>query len=106
MYRSVAVPSGSQSFTLDGRFYPNTQQQNRYLSFAATGSSVTVTGSASYDIDLYAYHQGVELDGDWGTNSTPYLNFATTPGEIYVVLLNGWGNLGGTYTATVNVSTP
>ena len=57
-------------------------------------------------MDLYAYHQGVELDYDCSTNATAYLNFATTPGEVYVVLLNGWGDLNGTYTATVNISTP
>jgi hypothetical protein len=106
MYRNVSVPSAGNAFTLDGRFDPNMQQQNRYLVFAATGSSATVTSASAQDVDLEAYHQGVLLDYDWSNDGYETLNFATTPGDVYVIVLNGWGELNRTYSATVNISTP
>jgi len=80
--------------------------RNRFLVFTATGYSVTVTSECPYDVDLYGYHRGVDLDSTWSTSGYEMIHFATTPGETYVVLLNGWGDLNGTYTATVNVSSP
>jgi hypothetical protein len=105
LYAEVPVP-GSRSFTLDGRFDWNMQQQNRYLRFTATGASVTVSASSAYDVDLEAYREGVLLASDWSTGTTPILHFATTPGEVYLVLLNGWGDVTGTYAATVDVASP
>ncbi len=113
MYRNVSVPSGSQAFTLDGRFDWNMQQQNRYLVFTGTGSTVTVTSTSAYDVDLEAYRRGDLLDFAWNPGGNETLNFPTTAGETYVVVLSGWadssapnGPVNGPYTATVNISTP
>jgi hypothetical protein len=108
MYRDVSVPSGTQAFTLDGRYDPNTQQQNRYLKFTAPAGvySVTVTSACAYDVDLYGYRRGTLLAYDESIDGNETIQFATTPGEVYVVALNGWGAVYGTYSATVTVSTP
>jgi hypothetical protein len=105
MFKAVDVPS-TDSFTLDGRYDPNMQQQNQYLVFTATGASATVTSSSAYDVDLYAYASGVLLDSDVSYDGNETLNFATTPGQVYVVVLNGWGdvNVNGPYSATVSIS--
>jgi hypothetical protein len=103
MFKAVDVPY-TDSFTLDGRYDPNMQQQNRYLVFTATGASATVTSSSAYDVDLFAYSSGVLLDIGAGLDGNETLSFATTPGQVYVVVLNGWGGVNGPYTATVSIS--
>ncbi len=106
MYTTVSSFPATRSFVLSGGYDGNTQQQNRYLVFTATGSSATVTASAAYDVDLEAYHQGDLLDYDWFTSSTATVSFGTTPGQVYVIVLTGWKTINGTYSADVTLSTP
>jgi Big-like domain-containing protein len=106
MYRNVSVPSTGNSFTFDGTSDWNMQDRNRYFVFTATGTSATVTSACSYDVDLYAYRSGELLDFDESYDGNETLNFATTPGNVYVIWVNGYANTGGNYSGTINVSTP
>jgi hypothetical protein len=106
MYSDVSVLPSGNSFTLDGRFAPNMRQQNRYLVFTATTTSATVTSSCPYDVDLYAYGSGQLMGSDDSLDGNERVQFATTPGAVYVIVLTGWGAVNGPYTATVSISTP
>jgi hypothetical protein len=104
MYRDVLVPSQT-TVTLDGRYESNAQQQNRYLVFTATGNRTRVTSESTRDVDLYAYESGALRDFDDSLDGDETLEFATTPGRVYVVVVTGWGAVNGTYAASVSLST-
>ena len=111
MFRDVAVPS---SFTesLDGSYRWNERPQNQYYVFTAAGTHVTVTSSSTLDVDLYGVHVGTILAAAESTSGNETIGFDTTPGEVYVVVLTGWGGISsgqsgvGAYTATIGFASP
>jgi hypothetical protein len=115
MFADVAVPS-SITATLDGTYAWNEQPQNRFYVFTAgAAGSVTVTSACGYDVDLEAYWNGNLLAHDWSPDGNDAVSFATTPGQVYVVVLTGWGTAGGgagqvpgdgTYSATLTFASP
>lgn len=106
MYQRVTLPSSSDT-TLDGTFAWNEQPQNRYYVFTGSGAQATVTTSSTQDVDLEAYRSGELLAFAWSASGTETITFDTVPGEIYVVVLTGWGGAPwtgpgvGPYSATV-----
>ncbi len=119
MFTDVPPPSATPAsfdVTLDGRYRCNERPQNQFFVFTAAGQSAAVTASASYDVDLYAYASGSLLAADtrsYAESHTANVSFTTTPGTVYVVVLNGWGGLApdcqptgllGPYGATVTFS--
>jgi len=65
-------------------------------------------------VDLEAYHSGTLLDGAWSASGNETISFATSPSQVYVVVLTGWGGYDsrnpvpspGRYTATVTFASP
>ncbi len=118
IYTDVAAPSSTPytiTATLDGAYAWNERPQNQFYVFTATGTQATVSSACAYDVDLYGFHLGVALPGATATSPSgnETIRFTTTPGETYVVELNGWGGLGpdgkpngtlGTYPATLTFS--
>ncbi len=114
MYAPVTSFPWSRTVTFDAGYYPNEQPQNQYFVFTAGPSTthVTVSSACTSDVDLYAYHLGQLLAVADSTSGNETIGFPTTPGETYVVLLNGWGGYtnpvsgGPYYDATVSFASP
>lgn len=132
IYTDVAAPTATpasltatlSAFTCQGAFCVswawNERPQNQYFVFTASGTTATVTSTATQDVDLEAYHFGScagstpcgLLGGAWGPTGNETISFATAPGEVYLVALTGWGGYDphnpvpspGTYTATLTFS--
>ncbi len=115
MYADVPSPSPSPfqlTANLSGSFRWNEQPQNQYYVFTATGSRATVTAASSSDVDLYGAHSGRALAAAESGSGCERIGFDTVPGEVYVVVLTGWGGVSsgvfnlGTYSAAVTFSSP
>jgi hypothetical protein len=115
MYVDVPAPSSTAyqvTATLDGRYRWNERPQNRYYVFTATGSHATVVSSSASDVDLYALRAGAVLAAAESTSGNERVAFATVPGEVYVVVLTGWGGISsgagcyGAYPVTLRFSSP
>ncbi len=112
IYTNVAAPSSTPLevvATLNGAYAWNERPQNQYFVFTATGAHASVTTSSAYDVDLYAVHGGTFLDYADSMSGCEAIGFNTVAGEIYVVILTGWGGLSsgqcvGEYPATVTFS--
>ena len=100
-FTDVPAPAAtpvSRDVTLNGGYRCNERPQNQYFVFTAAGTTATVTASAAYDVDLYAYASGAFLASDtrsYTESPIAQLTLATNPGTTYVVVLNGWGGLAG-----------
>jgi hypothetical protein len=63
-------------------------------------------------VDLFAYRIGTLLASAETTSGAETVAFDTVPGDLYVVVLTGWGGItssvpaSGAYTATVTFATP
>ncbi len=113
IYTDVAAPSMVPfpvTATLDGTSAWNQASQNHYYVFTATGTTATVSSACPYDVDLYGMHVGqIPTAVAESTSGYETIRFATTPGEIYVVIVTGWGGVSsgqsiGSYSATITFS--
>lgn len=106
MYATLTVGVSSDPVFLDGRYFPNNQPQVRFFVFEPTGSAATVRSSCSLDVDVYVYRNGQLLNFSEALTGNEVVPVATTPGAKHVVVLMGWGDVNGTYLASVSVTQP
>ena len=115
MYTNLPSPSATPlqvTATLNGGYRFNERPQNQYYVFTATGTQATVTSSSSLDVDLYAVHRGTFLAAAQSASGCELISFATVPGEVYVVVLTGWGGISsgdpgvGNYPVAVSFTSP
>ncbi len=108
MYTFIPPPTSTPATygaTFDGRYAWNAQPQNHYFVFTGTGRQVTVAAASAYDVDLEAYDAGL-FRLEEGPSSTESMTFATAPGHVYVVVLNGAAAGVRDYAATATFSSP
>ena len=107
MYQDVASFPRNQSVTLDGREPFNFASQNKYWVVTGNGARLTVTGDSAEDVSVGAYQAGREVGYADDTTSGPEsFSFNSTAGMIYVINLEGYGALNGTYPATIAITSP
>ncbi|MFO0597607.1 MAG: hypothetical protein U0228_20035 [Myxococcaceae bacterium] len=95
------------SIMLGGGFLPNTWQQNQYYVFTGNGSRVTVSANSTQDVAIVGYLRGnVVGQADANTSGTESFNFTSQAGQVYVVVLTGFGANQGDYNVTLTITSP
>jgi hypothetical protein len=94
---------GSANVTLTGGIDPAMLGQNRFIRFLGSGSPMTVSSISTSDVDLYVYLRGVEVGSAASTSGDEVVSFNSLSGEEYVVNVQGWGEVAGPYSATIEV---
>jgi hypothetical protein len=107
MYQDVASLPRNQTVSLDGRVGFNFAAQNKYWVVTGNGAQITVTGNSVEDVSVGAYARGVEAGyADNTTTGSESFSFASTAGTVYVINLDGYGSVNGTYSATISITSP
>jgi len=108
VYRSIAVNGGPASVPLNGAYWPNDLQQNRFFRFAGTGGSVTVTaGNQVVDVSLEVWAGGQMLRyvDDYWFGAVETTSLTTAAGAEYLVVVTGW-EMGSAYSVPLTVTSP
>lgn len=107
MYQDVISYPLNQSVTLDGREAYNFASQNKYWVLTGTGARITVTADSAEDVAIGAYRRGVEVGSADDVLSGPEtFSFNSTSGTVYIITLTGYGQVSGTYNATMAITSP
>lgn len=109
MYTDVAALPYTTNVTLDSTVDSNKRGQNRYFVVEGTGGPIEVTAShASEDVGIWMYHSGELVGGSdeflVGTETFTVTN--TVDGDVYVVVLTGFAEDIGNYSAALAIETP
>jgi len=97
-------PGDGFTVTLQGGGNSNLLDQNRFFWIAGTGSTITVSLTSDYDLDLFTYRRGesVAVSDSQGGTETIVLN--TLAGEIYVVNVRGYYETAVDYTGSITIT--
>lgn len=108
MYTRTSSLPYNGSVTLTGGYRPNTRYQNQYFTFTGTGAGVTVSATSTYDVGIAVYKQGQRLAfADANLSGTESFSLASTQTDAtYVVVLTGFKETTGSYTATMSIKSP
>jgi len=103
MYTDAPLPF-SGNIGLGGGNSPNSWEQNQYYVFTGTGGTVTVSATSTQDVSIAAYRRGAKLGAaDMNLTGTERFTFSSQAGQVYVVVLTGYGATAGNYDVTVTI---
>ncbi len=106
MFTPAAIPFNG-SIGLGGGFPANSYQQNQYYVFTGTGRTVIVRSNSTQDVWIAAFRRGVYAGwADDTTTGFETISFPTTAGAIYVVALQGYGQVSGNYNVSISITSP
>ena len=106
IFRSAALPF-SGTIALTGGLPSNSYLQNQYFVFTGTGRNVVVTSSSSQDVWIAAFRRGAYADyADNTTSGVETFTFPSQAGVVYVVVLQGYGMVSGTYNVSMSITSP
>jgi hypothetical protein len=105
IYTQVPAYPYSTTVTLEGGEDYNKREQNRYYVFNGTGRSMTFSATSSDDVGIAAYHQG-RLAGwaDADYSGTETFNFTTEADAVYVLVVTGFKETRGAYSASLSIT--
>ena len=66
-----------------------------------------MSSTTQEDEEISAYRQGVQVgyaDDEYAGTET--FSFNSTAGTVYVIVLTGYGQVSGNYSATMNITSP
>lgn len=107
IYVGVGPLPYSDTGTLYGGYEYNNRPQNQYFVFVGNGSQVTVSANSTYDVGIELYKQGVVVGfADKYTTGTESFSVTTQTNAIYVLVLTGFKQTTGSYSATVSITSP
>lgn len=103
MYTDAPLPY-SGTIALGGGNSPNSWEQNQYYVFTGRGGSVSVSATSAEDVAIQLYKRGERLaSADMNTSGTENFTFSSQSGQVYVVVLTGFGASAGNYDVTVSI---
>jgi hypothetical protein len=106
MFTSATIPF-SGTIGLGGGFPSNSYQQNQYYVFTGTGRNVIVTANAAQDMWIAAFRRGQYADwADDTATGTESFSFPSQAGAVYVVVVQGRGQMSGNYNVTLSITSP
>jgi hypothetical protein len=106
MYTDATTLPFSGSIQLGGGNPPNSWQQNQYYVFNGSGRSMTLTASSSEDVAITAYLQGrIVGQADATTSGTETISLSgSQAGQVYILVLTGFGATAGDYNVNIAIS--
>jgi hypothetical protein len=106
MFISAPIPY-SGTTALGGGNPSNSYEQNQYYVFTGTGRNVIVTANSSQDVWIAAFRRGAYADWADNTSSgTETFTFLSQAGAVYVLVLQGYGQVSGNYNVSVSITSP
>lgn len=104
VYTEASV-GGMYMRELIGGAAANHLAQNRYFSITGDGMTILANSTCAEDVDLEVFHLGQSIAvSDTVGNGNEDLEFDTIEGEVYVVVIQGFNDVPGPYTATLSLS--
>jgi hypothetical protein len=105
MYTQVSSYPYSTTVSLSGGALYNKSGQNRYYVFTGTGRNMSVNATSNQDVGILAYQQGqVAGESDRGTTGSESFSFASRADAPYVLVVTGFKQSAGSYSASLNIS--
>ena len=107
MFTEASSLPFADSIGLGGGNPSNSYQQNQYYVFTGTGRNVIVTANSAQDVWIAAFRRGAYANWADNTSSgTETFTFASQAGAIYVLVLQGYGQVSGNYNVSVSITSP
>jgi len=100
VYRTATIGSlWKAKFT--GGASENKLTQNRYFRIAGDGQPITVESTCASDVDLFVYKLGTSVAEAKSQSGDEMLTFATTVGQTYVLVVQGFETKAIAYSADI-----
>ena len=99
MFTAAPIPYNG-GIALGGGFPANSYEQNQYYVFTGTRRHVTVSATSADDVAVQVFRRGEKLgSADATTSGTESFTFSSQSGQVYVVVLTGFGATAATTTS-------
>lgn len=106
MFTNAPLPYNG-TIGLGGGFPSNSYQQNQYYVFTGTGRNVTVTANCAQDMWIAAFRRGAYADwADDTSTGQETFTFPSQAGAVYVLVVQGYGQISGNYNVTLSITSP
>lgn len=104
MFSTASRLPFSGSISLGAGYPSNAWQQTQYYVFPGTGAAVSISATSSKDVALEVISRGASYGvADQTTSGAEGLTIQTRAGQYYVVVLTGYGQGSGDYSASVSI---
>lgn len=105
MYSQVSSYPFSTTVSLVGGDDANKQAQNRYYVFSGTGRNMSFSATSTQDVGIAAYQQGrLAGSADANLSGTESFNFTSQTDAPYVLVVTGFKQTAGSYSASLSIS--
>ncbi len=105
IYTQVSSYPYSTTVNLVGGDDYNKQEQNRYYVFTGTGRSMTISANSTQDVGIAAYLRGNRAgDADDFLSGTETFTFNSQADATYVLVVTGFKETTGGYSASLSIS--